>query len=130
MLTLNATVAASSAFSVVSSFVLRRDEGKNHFPNVPEYSVLSCELLQSQPVIPEMCPPSVLQFDEAVIEHGLRVQNPVSVRGSLNTCRLCVNMQTSVLSDVEFREVTEHIAVGKVKIVAYNGKNTGSSTTE
>ncbi|KAB0387495.1 hypothetical protein FD755_002451 [Muntiacus reevesi] len=34
------------------------------------------------------------------------------------------------LNDVEFREVTELIKLDKVKIVACNGKNTGSSTTE
>ncbi|KAB0359728.1 hypothetical protein FD754_003884 [Muntiacus muntjak] len=34
------------------------------------------------------------------------------------------------LNDVEFGEVTELIKLDKVKIVACNGKNTGSSTTE
>lgn len=34
------------------------------------------------------------------------------------------------MNDVEFREVTEFIKLDKVKIVACNGKNTGSSTTE
>ncbi|KAB0342884.1 hypothetical protein FD754_019810 [Muntiacus muntjak] len=50
--------------------------------------------------------------------------------GSLNTYRFCDNVWTFVLNDVEFREVTELIKVDKVKIVACDGKNTGSSTTE
>lgn len=35
-----------------------------------------------------------------------------------------------VLNVAEFREVTELIKVDKVKIVACDGENTGSSTTE
>lgn len=42
----------------------------------------------------------------------------------------CDNVWTFVLNDVEFREVTELIKVDKVKIVACDGKNTGSNTTE
>uniref|UniRef100_A0A8I5TL17 Ral transcription factor IIA subunit 2 n=1 Tax=Pongo abelii TaxID=9601 RepID=A0A8I5TL17_PONAB len=53
-----------------------------------------------------------------------------SPQGSLNTYRFCDNVWTFVLNDVEFREVTELIKVDKVKIVACDGKNTGSNTTE
>uniref|UniRef100_A0A8C6QIX8 Transcription initiation factor IIA gamma chain n=1 Tax=Nannospalax galili TaxID=1026970 RepID=A0A8C6QIX8_NANGA len=52
------------------------------------------------------------------------------IQGSLNTDRFCDNVWTFVLNDVEFREVTELIKVDKVKIVACDGKNTGSNTTE
>ena len=44
--------------------------------------------------------------------------------------KFCNNMRPFVLYDVEFREVTELIKVDKVKIVACDGKNTGSNTTE
>ena len=40
--------------------------------------------------------------------------------------KFCNNMRLFVLYDVEFREVTELIKVDKVKIVACDGKNTGS----
>ncbi|GAB5572413.1 transcription initiation factor IIA subunit 2 [Prionailurus iriomotensis] len=53
-----------------------------------------------------------------------------NLKGSLNTYRFCDNVWTFVLNDVEFREVTELIKVDKVKIVACDGKNTGSNTTE
>uniref|UniRef100_A0A2K5QT49 Transcription initiation factor IIA gamma chain n=4 Tax=Platyrrhini TaxID=9479 RepID=A0A2K5QT49_CEBIM len=52
------------------------------------------------------------------------------IQGALNTYRFCDNVWTFVLNDVEFREVTELIKVEKVKIVACDGKNTGSNTTE
>uniref|UniRef100_A0A673UW09 Transcription initiation factor IIA gamma chain n=1 Tax=Suricata suricatta TaxID=37032 RepID=A0A673UW09_SURSU len=52
------------------------------------------------------------------------------IRGSLNIYRFCDNVWTFVLNDVEFREVTELIKVDKVKIVACDGKNSGSNTTE
>ncbi|PKU38800.1 transcription initiation factor iia subunit 2 [Limosa lapponica baueri] len=52
------------------------------------------------------------------------------ILGSLNTYRFCDNVWTFVLNDVEFREVTELVKVDKVKIVACDGKNTGSNTAE
>ncbi|NXH19180.1 T2AG factor, partial [Bucco capensis] len=54
----------------------------------------------------------------------------VFLKGSLNTYRFCDNVWTFVLNDVEFREVTELVKVDKVKIVACDGKNTGSNTAE
>uniref|UniRef100_A0A8C9AS29 Transcription initiation factor IIA subunit 2 n=1 Tax=Prolemur simus TaxID=1328070 RepID=A0A8C9AS29_PROSS len=54
----------------------------------------------------------------------------INFRGSLNTYRFCHNAWTFVLNDVEFREVTELVKVDKVKIVACDGKNAGSNTTE
>ena len=42
----------------------------------------------------------------------------------------CDNVWTFVLSEAEFREMTELTKVDKVKIVAYDGKNTGFNTTE
>uniref|UniRef100_A0A3B1JIQ1 General transcription factor IIA, 2 n=1 Tax=Astyanax mexicanus TaxID=7994 RepID=A0A3B1JIQ1_ASTMX len=51
-------------------------------------------------------------------------------RGSLNTYRFCDNVWTFVLNDVEFREVTDLVKVDKVKIVACDGKNTGSNAAE
>ena len=61
---------------------------------------------------------------------SVKSKDIVNFRGSLNTQRFCDNVWTFVLNDVEFREVTELIKVDKVKIVACDGKNTGSSTTE
>ncbi|XP_032980240.1 transcription initiation factor IIA subunit 2-like [Rhinolophus ferrumequinum] len=52
------------------------------------------------------------------------------IQASLNMCRFCDEVWTFVLNDVEFREVTELAKVDKVKIVACEGRNTGSSTTE
>uniref|UniRef100_A0A8C6F9I9 Transcription initiation factor IIA gamma subunit C-terminal domain-containing protein n=1 Tax=Monodon monoceros TaxID=40151 RepID=A0A8C6F9I9_MONMO len=51
-------------------------------------------------------------------------------RRSSTDMRICNNGWTFVLNDVEFREVTELTKVDKVKIVACDGKNTGSNTTE
>lgn len=53
-----------------------------------------------------------------------------SISGTPNMHRFSDNVWTFVLNDVEFREVTELTEVDKVKIVACDGKNTGSSTTE
>uniref|UniRef100_A0A7N6B9Y6 Transcription initiation factor IIA gamma chain n=1 Tax=Anabas testudineus TaxID=64144 RepID=A0A7N6B9Y6_ANATE len=52
------------------------------------------------------------------------------IQGSLNTYRFCDNVWTFVLNDVEFREVTDLVKVDKVKIVACDGKNSGSSAAE
>nr|BAE38203.1 unnamed protein product [Mus musculus] len=87
------------------------------------------ELIQSQQITPQLALQVLLQFDKAInsaLAH--RVRNRVNFRGSLNTYRFCDNVWTFVLNDVEFREVTELIKVDKVKIVACDGKNTGSNT--
>uniref|UniRef100_A0A8C5KDW3 Transcription initiation factor IIA subunit 2 n=1 Tax=Jaculus jaculus TaxID=51337 RepID=A0A8C5KDW3_JACJA len=73
------------------------------------------ELIQAQQITPQ------LAFNSALAQ---RVRNRVNFRGSLNTCRFCDNVWTFVLNDVEFKEVD------KVKVVACDGKNTGSNTTE
>lgn len=89
------------------------------------------ELIQSQQITPQLALQVLLQFDKAINSAlAQRVRNRVNFRGSLNTYRFCDNVWTFVLNDVEFREVTELIKVDKVKIVACDGKNTGSSTTE
>uniref|UniRef100_A0A8C5JZG3 Transcription initiation factor IIA gamma chain n=1 Tax=Jaculus jaculus TaxID=51337 RepID=A0A8C5JZG3_JACJA len=44
--------------------------------------------------------------------------------------QFCDNVWTFVLNGIEFREVTKLIKVDKVKIIACNGKNTGSNATE
>ena len=89
------------------------------------------ELIQSQQITPPLALQVLLQFDKAInAALAQRVRNRVNFRGSLNTYRFCDNVWTFVLNDVEFREVTELIKVDKVKIVACDGKNTGSSTTE
>ncbi|XP_044769982.1 transcription initiation factor IIA subunit 2-like [Neomonachus schauinslandi] len=88
-------------------------------------------LIQSQQITPQLALQVLLQFDKAInsaLEQ--RVRNRVNFRGSLNTYRFCDNVWTFVLNDVEFREVKELIQVDKVKIVACDGKNTGSNTTE
>uniref|UniRef100_F6T6Y5 Transcription initiation factor IIA subunit 2 n=1 Tax=Equus caballus TaxID=9796 RepID=F6T6Y5_HORSE len=86
---------------------------------------------QSQQITPQLALQVLLQFDKAINSAlAQRVRNRVNFRGSLNTYRFCDNVWTFVLNDVEFREVTELIKVDKVKIVACDGKNTGSNTTE
>uniref|UniRef100_A0AAA9SUI3 Transcription initiation factor IIA subunit 2 n=4 Tax=Boreoeutheria TaxID=1437010 RepID=A0AAA9SUI3_BOVIN len=86
------------------------------------------ELIQ---ITPQLALQVLLQFDKAInAALAQRVRNRVNFRGSLNTYRFCDNVWTFVLNDVEFREVTELIKVDKVKIVACDGKNTGSNTTE
>ncbi|EPY83070.1 BCL2/adenovirus E1B protein-interacting protein 2 [Camelus ferus] len=85
----------------------------------------------SQQITPQLALQVLLQFDKAINSAlAQRVRNRVNFRGSLNTYRFCDNVWTFVLNDVEFREVTELIKVDKVKIVACDGKNTGSNTTE
>ncbi|XP_034877341.1 transcription initiation factor IIA subunit 2-like [Mirounga leonina] len=88
-------------------------------------------IIQSQQITPQLALQVLLQFDKAInTALAQRVRNRVNFRGSLNTYRFCDNVWTFVLNDVEFREVTELIKVDKVKIVACDGKNTGSNTTE
>ncbi|KAK2539241.1 Gtf2a2 [Columba livia] len=97
------------------------------------------ELIQSQQITPQLALQVLLQFDKAINSAlAQRVRNRVNFRiislvflkGSLNTYRFCDNVWTFVLNDVEFREVTELVKVDKVKIVACDGKNTGSNTAE
>ncbi|KAM7044573.1 transcription initiation factor IIA subunit 2-like [Molossus nigricans] len=89
------------------------------------------ELIQSQQITPRLALPVLLQFEKAInAALTQRVRNRVNFRGSLNTYRFCDNVGTFVSNAVEFREVTELIKVDKVKIVACDGKNTGSNTTE
>ncbi|XP_033287297.1 transcription initiation factor IIA subunit 2-like [Orcinus orca] len=89
------------------------------------------ELIQSQQITPQLVLQVLLQFDKAINSAwAQRVRNRVNFRGSLNMYRFCDNVWTFVLNDVEFGEVTELIKVDKVKIVACDGKNTGSNTTE
>ncbi|XP_055968014.1 transcription initiation factor IIA subunit 2-like [Sorex fumeus] len=89
------------------------------------------ELIQSQHITPQLALRVLLQFDKALNSAlAQRVRNHVTFRGSLNTYRFCDSVWTFVLNDVEFSKVTELIKVGKVKIVAYDGKNTGTDTTE
>ncbi|XP_074090374.1 transcription initiation factor IIA subunit 2 isoform X1 [Macrotis lagotis] len=93
---------------------------------------MNCGLFtQSQQITPQLALQVLLQFDKAINSAlAQRVRNRVNFRGSLNTYRFCDNVWTFVLNDVEFREVTELIKVDKVKIVACDGKNTGSNTAE
>uniref|UniRef100_A0A2K6EYD2 Transcription initiation factor IIA subunit 2 n=1 Tax=Propithecus coquereli TaxID=379532 RepID=A0A2K6EYD2_PROCO len=73
----------------------------------------------------------LLQFAKAINSAlAQRVRNRVNFRGSLNTYRFCHHVQTFALNGVKFREVTELVRVDKVKIVACDGKNTGSDNTE
>ncbi|XP_035579133.1 transcription initiation factor IIA subunit 2-like [Zalophus californianus] len=89
------------------------------------------ELIQSQQITPQLAFQVLLQFDKAINSALVqRVRNRVNFRGSLNTYRFCDNVWTFVLNDAEFREVTELIKVDKVNIVACDGINTGSNTTE
>ncbi|KAF4792817.1 BCL2/adenovirus E1B protein-interacting protein 2 isoform B [Turdus rufiventris] len=86
---------------------------------------------KSQQITPQLALQVLLQFDKAInAALAQRVRNRVNFRGSLNTYRFCDNVWTFVLNDVEFREVTELVKVDKVKIVACDGKNTGSNTAE
>ncbi|MXQ86244.1 hypothetical protein E5288_WYG006530 [Bos mutus] len=86
------------------------------------------ELIQSQQITPQLALQVLLQFDKAInAALAQRVRNRVNFR-VLGI--FCDNVWTFVLNDVEFREVTELIKVDKVKIVACDGKNTGSNTTE
>ncbi|XP_055986713.1 transcription initiation factor IIA subunit 2 isoform X2 [Sorex fumeus] len=92
---------------------------------------MTIAISQSQQITPQLALQVLLQFDKAINSAlAQRVRNRVNFRGSLNTYRFCDNVWTFVLNDVEFREVTELIKVDKVKIVACDGKNTGSNTTE
>ncbi|XP_048196102.1 transcription initiation factor IIA subunit 2-like [Perognathus longimembris pacificus] len=87
------------------------------------------ELIQSQQITPQLALQVLLQFDKAINSAlAQRVRN--SQFQGLSTYRFYDNVWTFVLNDVEFREVTELIKVDKVKIVACDGKNTGSNTTE
>ncbi|XP_023672286.1 transcription initiation factor IIA subunit 2 [Brienomyrus brachyistius] len=89
------------------------------------------ELIQSQQITPQLALQVLLQFDKAInTALANRVRNRVNFRGSLNTYRFCDNVWTFVLNDVEFREVTDLVKVDKVKIVACDGKNTGSNAAE
>uniref|UniRef100_A0A3B3W2K5 Transcription initiation factor IIA subunit 2 n=1 Tax=Poecilia latipinna TaxID=48699 RepID=A0A3B3W2K5_9TELE len=87
--------------------------------------------IKTQQITPQLALQVLLQFDKAInAALASRVRNRVNFRGSLNTYRFCDNVWTFVLNDVEFREVTELVKVDKVKIVACDGKNSGSNTAE
>ncbi|XP_076003033.1 transcription initiation factor IIA subunit 2 [Genypterus blacodes] len=89
------------------------------------------ELIQTQQITPQLALQVLLQFDKAInTALATRVRNRVNFRGSLNTYRFCDNVWTFVLNDVEFREVTDLVKVDKVKIVACDGKNSGSNAGE
>lgn len=89
------------------------------------------ELIQTQQITPQLALQVLLQFDKAInTALANRVRNRVNFRGSLNTYRFCDNVWTFVLNDVEFREVTDLVKVDKVKIVACDGKNSGSNAAE
>uniref|UniRef100_A0A674ME17 Transcription initiation factor IIA subunit 2 n=1 Tax=Takifugu rubripes TaxID=31033 RepID=A0A674ME17_TAKRU len=75
----------------------------------------SDELIQTQQITPQLALQVLLQFDKAI---NTALANRVRNRGSLNTYRFCDN----------FREVTDLVKVDKVKIVACDGKTTGSTT--
>uniref|UniRef100_A0A8C7XCS3 Transcription initiation factor IIA subunit 2 n=1 Tax=Oryzias sinensis TaxID=183150 RepID=A0A8C7XCS3_9TELE len=86
---------------------------------------------QTQQITPQLALQVLLQFDKAInTALANRVRNRVNFRGSLNTYRFCDNVWTFVLNDVEFREVTDLVKVDKVKIVACDGKNSGSNAAE
>ncbi|KAI5934426.1 Transcription initiation factor IIA subunit 2 [Manis javanica] len=87
----------------------------------------SCRLNRSS----QLALPGPLQSEEAVnSKHTDTHRDSQQFGGSLHAKRSCYNVWTSVLHDVEFTEMTEFIKVAKVRIVAWDGKNTGSSVTE
>ncbi|MBN3301410.1 T2AG factor, partial [Amia calva] len=92
------------------------------------------ELIQTQQITPQLALQVLLQFDKAInTALANRVRNRVNFRVSTvlsRTPRFCDNVWTFVLNDVEFREVTDLVKVDKVKIVACDGKNTGSNAAE
>ncbi|CAO2579710.1 Transcription initiation factor IIA subunit 2 [Lemmus lemmus] len=69
-------------------------------------------------------------YRNTTLKNSLQESLDEFIQGSLNTYRFCDTIWTFVLNDVEFREVTELIKVDKVKILACDGKNAGSNTTE
>ncbi|XP_041034211.1 transcription initiation factor IIA subunit 2 isoform X1 [Carcharodon carcharias] len=105
--------------------------GRKDLPLGPQLNGAAVSDGKSQQITPQLALQVLLQFDKA-INNALaqRVRNRVNFRGSLNTYRFCDNVWTFVLNDVEFREVTELVKVDKVKIVACDGKNTGSNAAE
>ncbi|XP_047573866.1 transcription initiation factor IIA subunit 2-like [Lutra lutra] len=92
------------------------------------------ELIQSQQITAPTTtklPFKLPHFDKAINSVLVQmVRNGVNFRSSLNTNRFCDNEWNFVLNDVEFRKVTELTKVDKVKIVATDGKDTGSNSTE
>lgn len=110
---------------------LRQILGISGFLSIAERPLSPTAKLYVFSFAPQLALQVLLQFDKAINSAlAQRVRNRVNFRGSLNTYRFCDNVWTFVLNDVEFREVTELIKVDKVKIVACDGKNTGSNTTE
>ncbi|KAK0082324.1 hypothetical protein PV326_007234 [Microctonus aethiopoides] len=86
------------------------------------------ELIQYGQITPQLAIKVLLQFDKAINQAlANRVKSRLTFKaGKLNTYRFCDNVWTFMLNDVEFREVQEVANVGKVKIVACDGKTLDS----
>ena len=84
------------------------------------------ELIPSGEITPELAQKALLQFDKEISNAlSTRVKNRVSFQGKLHAYRLCDDLWTFILNDVEFREGCELDIVDKVQFVACDGSVLG-----
>jgi transcription initiation factor TFIIA small subunit len=83
------------------------------------------ELRQMQMLPPSIAPKVLIEFDKSIDRAmSSRVKNKLTFRaGELKTYRLCDNVWTVMLNDVEFKEMNELGKIGRVKVVACEAKS-------
>lgn len=83
------------------------------------------EMIQYGQITPALGMKILLQFDKSVNNSlATRVKSKITFKaGKMDTYRFCDNVWTFMLSDVEFKETQEIAKVGKLKIVACDGKS-------
>jgi transcription initiation factor TFIIA small subunit len=81
------------------------------------------ELTQYGQITPQLATKVMLQFDKSInTVLATRIKSRLTFKaGKVNTYRLCDNVWTFMLNDVEFREAQGMAKMGKVKIVACDG---------
>jgi len=82
------------------------------------------EFIQFQQIPADVAMKVLLQFDK-VINNALaqKVRSRIAFKAEkLNTYRFCDNVWTFFMTDVEFREVQDFMAVDRLKIVACDGR--------
>nr|SVE74593.1 EOG090X0L7F [Daphnia barbata]SVE75540.1 EOG090X0L7F [Daphnia dolichocephala] len=82
------------------------------------------ELIQFGQITPQLALKVLVHFDRTMNNSlAQKVKNRLTFKaGKLNTYRFCDNVWTFLLSDVEFRDVSELCKGETVKIVACDGK--------
>ena len=84
------------------------------------------ELISSQQITPDLALKVLKQFDSSMGAHLSRVRTRYNFKGKLKVYRVCDNVWTCVVEDVDFRDNhgQDNVSSRKVKIVACDATNT------